>query len=91
MPDTWTPWVGIVAATLTTSSFIPQALKTLRTRSAHDFSWPYLLMFGLGIALWALYGVQRQDFVIVGANIITLGLVIAIGSVKAQGQGKPPR
>ncbi|MBD2105051.1 SemiSWEET transporter [Leptolyngbya sp. FACHB-261] len=84
MLEIWTPWIGLIAALLTTSSFIPQALKTIKTRSARDFSWPYLLLFGISVSLWALYGLLRNDGVIIGANLVTLLLILVIGAVKAR-------
>ncbi len=79
----WTPWIGMLAACLTTSSFLPQALKTWRTRSAADFSWPYLALFGVGISTWNLYGFLRRDPAIVAANTLTLGLFLVIIVIKA--------
>lgn len=78
-----TDLTGLMAAFCTTSSFLPQAAKTWRTRSAADFSWPYLALFGFGITLWDLYGWLRQDLAIVLANTLTLGLVLVIIGVKA--------
>ncbi|HIK19780.1 MAG TPA: SemiSWEET transporter [Synechococcus sp. M44_DOE_062] len=68
-------WVGLLAATLTTASFFPQAWKTWRSQRADDFSWSYLLLFGMGILMWDLYGLLRRDAAILLANTITLALV----------------
>jgi MtN3 and saliva related transmembrane protein len=81
-PMTLTTWVGIIAGCLTTASFLPQALKTVRTRSTQDFSWPYLTLFSIGVLLWDIYGVLRQDVAVVVANTITLALVLVIVAVK---------
>lgn len=68
-------WVGLSAAALTTASFFPQAWKTWHSQKADDFSWSYLLLFGAGILMWDLYGLLRQDAVILLANTLTLALV----------------
>ncbi|MBL8602973.1 MAG: SemiSWEET transporter [Myxococcales bacterium] len=81
-PETLVFGLGIAAACLTTGSWIPQALQTIRTRSARDFSWSYLSMFGAGIALWFVYGVLRHDVAIWGANAVALVLVSGIVRVK---------
>ncbi|MEN9203946.1 MAG: SemiSWEET transporter [Thermostichus sp. DG_1_6_bins_120] len=73
-----TLWIGLLAATLTTSSFLPQALKTWRSQRADDFSWSYLLLFGIGILMWDVYGWLRQDAAIVIANSMTLALLSVI-------------
>jgi MtN3 and saliva related transmembrane protein len=80
--------LGLAAACLTTASWVPQALRTIRTRSAGDFAWSYLAMFGTGVFLWLLYGVARSDPAIIGANVVTLALVARIMLVK---HGGPPR
>jgi len=79
---TFTMWVGIVAGCLTTSSFLPQAIKTVRTHSTQDFAWPYLTLFSVGVLMWNLYGWLRQDVAVVAANTITLVLVLVIVAVK---------
>jgi MtN3 and saliva related transmembrane protein len=75
-------WLGLVAGAMTTAAFVPQAWKTLRTRSAADFSLPMLLLFVGGVALWTVYGVWNAAPSIVLANGITLPLAAAILAVK---------
>lgn len=74
--------LGFVAAVVTTSAWVPQTWKTLRSRSARDFSWSSLAMLVVGISLWLAYGLLRGDAAIVLANGVTLALVLAIISVK---------
>lgn len=76
--------LGALAATVTTSAWIPQAVKTVRSRSAHDFAWPSLAMLLVGLSLWLAYGLFRRDPAIIGANAVTLLLVLAIVLVKAR-------
>lgn len=91
MPSSWSwsvlvPLVGVVAACMTTGSWIPQALRTIQTRSARDFAWSYLALFGGGVGLWLVYGVLRQDVALIGANAVTFLLVARIGMVKRQSE-----
>ena len=74
--------LGIAAASLTTGAWLPQIFKTWRTRSARDFSWGYLAMFFSGVVLWAIYGLLRRDIAVIGANMITIALVIVVIAVK---------
>ena len=74
--------LGIAAAVGTTSSFVPQAWKTFRTRSADDFSWGYLALFASGVTLWLIYGFLKKDACIIGANAVTLLLLFIIVGVK---------
>lgn len=67
-----------MAATLTTAGFIPQALKTYRTRQTKDISlWMYILLI-TGVALWLTYGILNTDWPVILANGVTLLLVIPI-------------
>ncbi|RAM53093.1 MAG: hypothetical protein C6Y22_03140 [Hapalosiphonaceae cyanobacterium JJU2] len=64
--------LGLVAATLTTFSFVPQLLKTWRTKSAKDVSYIMLVSFNIGIFLWLIYGLYLSALPIILANLITL-------------------
>jgi MtN3 and saliva related transmembrane protein len=73
-----TDGIGVAAAVLTTASFLPQVLHTLRTRDTSGISlWMYLL-FTLGVFLWLVYGVLLQLWPIVAANLVTLVLALAV-------------
>lgn len=70
--------IGLFAASLTTIAFVPQAVKTWKTKSTDDLS---PLMFGLfctGVLGWLTYGIIISDFVIITANIITVTLAGSI-------------
>lgn len=60
--------IGLMAATLTTTAFFPQAIKTVRTKSTGDLSLPmYSLMFA-GTVCWLVYGLFKHDTPIILAN-----------------------
>jgi MtN3 and saliva related transmembrane protein len=65
-------FLGLLAATLTTGAFLPQMLKTWQTKSAKDVSFVMLITFIIGIFLWLIYGLIRQDIAIILANAVTL-------------------
>ncbi len=72
--------VGTVAACLTMFGFVPQIVKMRKTRSVKDVSELTLIQFGIGVALWMLYGIHLGDLIIIGANGISLmTLLIALG------------
>ncbi|MEB3185071.1 MAG: SemiSWEET transporter [Cyanobacteriota bacterium] len=64
--------LGYVAASLTTLSFFPQALKVLRSGDTGAISLRMYAMFTLGIALWGVYGLLSSDGPLIVANGITL-------------------
>jgi MtN3 and saliva related transmembrane protein len=84
-------WIGYAAAALTTGSFVPQAVLTLRTRDTRGISLAMYGAFTLGVALWLLYGLSLGEWPIVVANAITLGLAATILVTKLvveRGQGR---
>ena len=74
--------LGFVAGALTTACWLPQVLRTIRTRSAADISWVYLGTLTVGIVAWVFYGVGRGDPAIIAANAATLGLVSGLSGLK---------
>ncbi|MBI2745860.1 MAG: SemiSWEET transporter [Burkholderiales bacterium] len=70
--------IGYIAASLTTLSFLPQALHTFRTRDVSGISLGMYGMFTVGVALWLVYGLLLSAWPIVVANAVTLALALAI-------------
>ncbi len=63
---------GILAAVLTTVSFLPQVLHTLRTRDTRSLSLGMYAIFTAGVACWLVYGILLGAWPIIAANVITL-------------------
>jgi len=80
--------LGLVAGCLTTASFIPQVLKTWRSRSARDISSLWLVTFITGIGLWLIYGLLILSLPIILANGTTLALTLLILVFKLQFRGQ---
>lgn len=74
--------IGYLAATLTTASFVPQALQTFRTKDVSGISLGMYSVFTVGIGLWLVYGLVLQAWPIVIANTITLALAASILAMK---------
>jgi MtN3 and saliva related transmembrane protein len=74
--------IGYIAAFFTTFSFAPQAVLTLRTRDTRTLSLGMYSMFVVGVSLWLIYGVLRDDWIIVLANGLTLLLSMPILGMK---------
>ncbi len=74
---------GYFAAILTTAAFLPQLIKTLKTKKAEDVSLITLIMFICGVGSWIIYGHAISSFPILLANIITfiLNLFILISKI----------
>lgn len=74
-------WIGGIAATLTTCSFIPQVWRVLQTRHTKDISLGMYALFTGGVALWMVYGILLGAWPIIIANCITLvlaGMVLVL-------------
>ena len=78
-----TEFFGYFAAILTTAAFLPQLIKTLKTKKADDVSLITLIMFLSGVGSWIIYGYKISSFPILLANIITfiLNLLILISKI----------
>jgi MtN3 and saliva related transmembrane protein len=70
--------LGLFAGACTTLSFLPQVIRTLRTRHAGDLSAAWLLIFSVGTAAWLTYGILRSDVAVAGANGVTFLLVMTL-------------
>ena len=70
--------LGYVAALLTTIAFVPQAVKTIRSRDTRAISlWMYVT-FTVGIVLWFAYGVALSAWPIILSNMVTFALAATI-------------
>lgn len=74
--------IGYLAATLTTASFLPQAILTIKTRDTASLSLSMYSLFTLGVLCWLIYGVYLSNKAIIFANAITLLLAASILSFK---------
>jgi MtN3 and saliva related transmembrane protein len=73
--------VNLVGAMLTTMGFLPQAIKTIKTRDTSGISLSMYAMMVVGLFLWALFGSMIHNYTIMIANSITLllsGIVLII-------------
>jgi MtN3 and saliva related transmembrane protein len=66
--------VGLAAGMLTTIAFLPQVMKTWKSRSAKDLSLGMFSLFCVGVALWLAYGFLVRDIPVIAANLLTLML-----------------
>lgn len=80
--------MGYAAATLTTASFFPQAIRVLRTRDTRAISLAMYAMFTCGVTLWLVYGLMTAQWSIVIANVITVVLAAIILAMKVRDVAK---
>jgi len=70
--------IGFIAASLTTLGFVPQVIKTWRSRSAADLSFQMVSILFTGVLLWFIYGLMIGDQPIIVANGVTLIFVFLL-------------
>lgn len=72
--------IGLVAALLTTSAFVPQVIKVWKSKSSKGVSVSMYLVLLLGVSLWGVYGYLIDSMSIMIANTVTgfLQLIILV-------------
>ena len=89
-----TEGLGLIAGCMTTCSFIPQVVRTYRTRSVSDISLSMYLLFCSGVAMWIVYGVLIGSVAVTAANVVSLVLSASILAMKlryGKEAGKPDK
>jgi len=70
--------IGMIGASLTTVAFLPQAIKTIKTKNTRDLSLGMFVLSEMGVIMWLTYGILIGDIPIIFANIITFFLISTI-------------
>ena len=74
--------IGSAAAIITTLCWVPQAIKVIRTRETAAISLLMYLLLAVGISLWLAYGLLIGSMPLIGANAVTIVLVLIILAMK---------
>ncbi len=74
----------MMAGTLTTMAFLPQVIKTWRSKSVKDISFGMFLLMTAGVFLWMVYGFCIGSLPVVLANAVTLVLNLIILALKVR-------
>jgi MtN3 and saliva related transmembrane protein len=77
-------FIGFMAGALTTVSFVPQVVKSYRTKRCNDLSGGMLLALTSGVVLWLAYGSFLRSAPIISANAVKLALLVAIIVMKTR-------
>ncbi len=67
-----TQWIGIAAGVCTAVSLIPQIVKILKEKKSEDISFAYLSVLLVGLALWIVYGILRDDVPVIATNVVSV-------------------
>jgi MtN3 and saliva related transmembrane protein len=81
--------IGMVATVFTRYSSIPQIIKGFKTKKMEDVSFWLIFHLTVGLALWVVYGILIDDFVIIWANAIGVASNIILIGLKIKYSVKP--
>ena len=70
--------IWYIAAFWTTVSFLPQAIKTIKTKDTKALSLPMYIMFIFWVFMWLIYWLMITSYPVIIANTITLILASII-------------
>ena len=87
--NAWFEAVGLIAACLTTLSFLPQALRIWRTRSARDVSLAMYLMMTTGTLMWLAYGLLIGSLALIVSNLAGFVMVASVLALKVNDMLRP--
>jgi len=88
MIDTLVPWIGGLAALLTSLSYLPQVRKAWPRGSTKDLSLKMLGVLTTGLLLWVCYGLLKADWILVAANSVGAALTGTVLACKLRDQPK---
>lgn len=72
--------LGMLAAIITTTSFLPQVYKTWKSKDTKALSLTMYITFFIGVTLWMIYGIYLNSWPMILANLITgVAVLVLIG------------
>jgi len=81
-PPTWLTTLGLLAGICTTCSFLPQVIKTFRSKRTNDISIGMYTVLTLGLVLWLIYGIFLKDLPLILTNGISSSLSAVVLALK---------
>lgn len=83
------PIIGFMATGFAVSSAVPQIRKALKTRDTDDLSIRFIIVLIVGLSLWVVYGIGKNDFVIIIGNLTAVILNSYLLTLKIKYSKKP--
>ena len=83
MVNTWTI-IGLLAGLITSTGFIPQIVKGIKTKHMTDVSMTMPIVLAFGMSMWLAYGIHKNDIAIIVANIIAVTCLLIIIYLKVK-------
>jgi MtN3 and saliva related transmembrane protein len=83
--------VGFIAGLVTTAANLPQVWKTYRNKSGEGLSFRMLLMLGIGVGLWLVYGIMSKSLPLIVTNALVLLLILSLLGMKLKFDRAPTK
>ncbi|HLC39350.1 MAG TPA: SemiSWEET transporter [archaeon] len=80
--------IGLIALIATSIGFLPQVIKTWKTRKTRDISLYMIALWMIGTGSWFIYGLMKNDAFIMSANGIIFSLTVILLALKLKYEGK---
>lgn len=74
MVDVLLPIIGFMATGFAVTSTVPQIRKALRTKKSDDLSILFIIVLIVGLSLWVIYGIGKNDIVLIIGNSVAVAL-----------------
>jgi len=74
--------IGILAGALTLVGYLPQTIKTIRTRHTKDLSLTTFIIIGSSAVLWTIYGLSKSVPAIWATNVVVAICSLIIVGIK---------
>lgn len=77
-------YLGFFAGLLTVSSFLPQVIRSWRTRQTRDLSLGMFALLTTASSLWIVYGALTSDWpvILTNAAMVALNGALAVAKVR---------
>lgn len=69
---------GLIGGSLGIISFIPQIIKSYRSKQTRDLSARMFSLLVVGNILWIIHGTIHQDFALILTNSIAMGMTLSV-------------
>jgi MtN3 and saliva related transmembrane protein len=76
--------IGLLACFLTTGAFLPQIIKTIKTKETKDISLSMYIIYVIGVLVWFVYGFMIKEVAILVGNAFSFlfGMTMLIMKIK---------
>lgn len=75
--DNFIDYIGFLGAFLTTISTTPQLITIIKNKNVSGVSLKMFITLGGGVFLWLIYGIFKNDYPLIFANIFSLLFILA--------------